>query len=392
MSGPGDLGRWLVERAAADPALPALHPAFCQALLGRGLPLWRSTLGLETLHPEISGTQLIWLSGALEQTAAQRRGILDNPSYVNSPTRLVDESGRPFRRRLDEPAPEFPLLEQLRGQGATDYAMFPLPFVERSLTSVISFATRTPGGFAEDHLAALDLAAKLFSPYAERQVLRRIAVDLLDTYVGHSAGEKVFSGRIQRGDIETIYAALWFCDLRGFTRLSDREPREAVIDALNDWFDCMGGPIGEQGGEILKFMGDGLLAIFPAGGDPATACDRALDAARAARGAVDALNGRRREGGWEPLAYGLALHLGEVGFGNIGSRHRLDFTVIGAAVNHASRLQELTKTLGRPLLVSEEFAAATTRPLRRLGSHALRDVAPSAVLFTADWEHARDTP
>ena len=353
-----DLGGWLARQAAADPALATLHPAFCQALLDRGLPVWRSTLGLETLHPEISGTQLIWLAGTLEETEAERHGILTRPDYVNSPTRIVDESNKPFRRRLDRPVKDLPLLEELRGRGATDYAMFPLPFIDQSLTSVISFATLAPGGFSDAQLAQLEDAARLLSPYAERQVLRRIAIDLLDTYVGHSAGEKVFAGQVQRGDIESIYAAIWFCDLRGFTRFSDRESRETVIDMLNDWFDCMAEPIAEAGGEILKFMGDGMLAIFAADGDSAAACDRALDAAHAAARAVDTFNGIRRDNKEAPLAYGLALHLGEVGFGNIGSRRRLDFTVIGAAVNHASRLQELTKTLGRSLLVSEEFAAA----------------------------------
>jgi len=263
-----DLGGWLARQAAADPALATLHPAFCQALLDRGLPVWRSTLGLETLHPEISGTQLIWLAGTLEETEAERRGILTRPDYVSSPTRIVDQSGQPFRRRLDRPAPELPLLEALRGRGATDYAMFPLPFIDQSLTSVISFATLAPGGFADAQLAELEDAARLLSPYAERQVLRRIAIDLLDTYVGHSAGEKVFAGQVQRGDIESIYAAIWFCDLRGFTRLSDRETRETVIEILNDWFEAMAEPIAEQRGEILKFMGDGMLAIFAADGDP----------------------------------------------------------------------------------------------------------------------------
>jgi adenylate cyclase len=387
-----DLAGWLARQAAAEPALATLHPAFCQALVERGLPVWRSSLGLETLHPEISGWQLIWLAGTLEETEAERRGILTRPDYVNSPTRIVDESGKPFRRRLDRPVPKLPLLEALRGRGATDYAMFPLPFIDQGLTSVISFATLAPGGFTDAQLAGLEDAARLLSPYAERQVLRRIAIDLLDTYVGHSAGEKVFAGKVERGDIESIYAAIWFCDLRGFTRYSDREPREAVIDTLNDWFDCMAEPIAEAGGEILKFMGDGMLAIFAADGDPAAACDRALDAAQAAAAAVDTFNGIRRDNKETPIAYGLALHLGEVGFGNIGSRRRLDFTVIGAAVNHASLLQELTKTLGRSLLVSEEFAAATTRKLQPLGHHTLRDVAPAVALFTTEWAKRSDVP
>src|SRR5262249_1605692 len=202
-----DLGGWLARQAAAEPALAPRHRACCGALVERGLRFWRSTLGLETLHPEISGTQLIWLAGTLEETEAERRGILTRPDYVNSPTRIVDESGKPFRRHLDRPVPKLPLLEALRGRGATDYAMLPLPFIDQSLTSVISFATLAAGGFSDAQLAELEDAARLLSPYAERQVLRRIAIDLLDTYVGHSAGEKVFAGQVQRGDIESIYAA-----------------------------------------------------------------------------------------------------------------------------------------------------------------------------------------
>jgi adenylate cyclase len=376
-----DLGGWLARQAAADPALATLHPAFCQALLDRGLPVWRSTLGLETLHPEISGTQLIWLAGTLKETEAERRGILTRPDYVSSPTRIVDESGRPFRRRLDRPVKDLPLLEELRGRGATDYAMFPLPFIDQSLTSVISFATLAPGGFADAQLAELEDAARLLSPYAERQVLRRIAIDLLDTYVGHSAGEKVFAGQVQRGDIESIYAAVWFCDLRGFTRFSDREPRETVIDTLNDWFDCMAEPIAEAGGEILKFMGDGLLAIFPL--SKPTACGDLLRAIGEAQTALAQLNDQRLAAGRDALNYGIGVHVGEVMYGNIGSRNRLDFTVIGPAVNIASRLESLTKEVKRPVLFSQAFVemACCKSNLEYVGSYPLRGLGEPVTVF-----------
>jgi adenylate cyclase len=383
-----ELGRWLADRAAADPELPALHEDYCRRLLACGLPIWRSTLGLEGLDPEISGTQLTWTDGALSRREAQRAGILENPDYLHSPMRVVDETDRPYRRRLDTPAADMPLLEELRSQGATDYLIVPLPFLDRTRSAAMSFATRAVGGFTGTETAALELAARLFSPYAERQVLRQIAIDLLDTYVGHGAGRCIHDGNIERGDLATIDAAIWFCDLRGFTRLSDHAPRGDVIAALNDWFDCLDAALAPAGGEILKFLGDGLLAIFPAGEDPAEACRRALAAAASAFAAVDALNARRRAAGQPPLAFGLALHLGEVGFGNVGARRRLDFTVVGPAVNHASRLQELTKVLGCQLLASEAFAAAAGAALLCLGLHRLRDVDQPQAVFTTAWVQA----
>jgi adenylate cyclase len=215
----------------------------------------------------------------------------------------------------------------------------------------------------------------------ERRVLRRIAVDLLDVYVGRNAGERVFEGRIERGHAETIRAAIGFCDLRGFTALSESEPREVVIEALNAWFDCVAAAVDPRGGEILKFLGDGMLVIFALGEDEAGACDRALDAALEAVAAVGALNEARAAQGLWPLAFGSALHVGEVAYGNVGSRTRLDFTVIGPAVNHASRLQDLTKQLDRPILLSGDFAARTRRPLAPLGEHRLRGMAAPVPVY-----------
>jgi adenylate cyclase len=371
-----------VRAAATGPSIAQLHERFCRELRDRGLDIWRSMMGLEVLHPEWSGSMHTWTAGEIETRETARQGIALSPSYLNSPTRVVDETNASFRRRLAEPAPELPVLEELRQQGGTDYVMFPLPFLDRTRTAVISFATQATGGFTDRDIAELETAANLFSPYAERQVLRRIAIDLLGVYVGANAGEKIFEGRIDRGDVETVYAAIWICDLRGFTRLAEAAPREEVIATLNDWFDCMGDALDRHGGEILKFLGDGLLAIFPATPtSKAEACDRAIDAAQLALTNVAAVNQARCEQGRSPLDFGLALHLGEVSYGNVGSRRRLDFTVIGPAVNHASRLQELTKTLGRPALASGALAERTTRPLASLGRHRLRDVAAPVEVF-----------
>jgi adenylate cyclase len=375
------LGQWLVGAAAREATVQNLHECFCRELRERGFDVWRSTLALEVLHPEVSGFMHTWTAGEIVLRETQRQGITSSPDYLNSPARVVDETDRTFRKRLTEVPQPMPLLEELRAQGATDYVMFPLPFIDRTRTAAISFATTAADGFPDRDIEELETAANLFSTYAERQVLRRIAIDLLDAYVGHSAGEQIFLGSIERGKVETVYAAIWFCDLRGFTRLSDAAPREQVIATLNQWFDGMADGVAAHGGEILKFLGDGILAIFPAVPDVADACDRAVDAARQACSNVAAINKTRRADGQPPVEFGLALHLGEVSYGNVGSRHRLDFTVIGPAVNHASRLQELTKTLGQRVLISGALAERTTRPLTCIGRHALRDVAEAVEVF-----------
>jgi adenylate cyclase len=369
------LADWLIASPPAADGMPEAFSALCEQLIAAGLPIWRATLGLETLHPEASGFQLIWKDGTLVRERRARAGVLTSPAYLSSPTYIVDETGQPFRRRLAvEGTGSMPLLEDLVAEGGTDYCMLPLPFLDTTRTAVTSFATRAADGFSDDDMQALDDASRLFSPYAERALLRRIAIDLLAAYLGPAAGRRVYEGRVERGDVETLKAAIWFCDLRGFTALSEHLPRREVIGLLNRWFDAVGGAVEEVGGEILKFMGDGLLAVFPSQGHPGAVCDLALAAADAALAASSRLDEELVREGRPPLHFGLALHLGEVEFGNIGTRHRLDFTAIGPAVNHASRLEALTKGLAVPVVASAVFARFVSRPMRRLGQFTLRGI------------------
>jgi adenylate cyclase len=372
MSRLAGLGEWLAGAAFGLPNLAPLHDAFCRELLRRGLPVWRSSVALELLHPEVGGSLLFWRCGAQRTTSSTRAEIENSPSYVRSPIYVVDQTGEPFRRRLEGSIEDMPLLEELRHEGATDYAIFPFPFVDRRRTATLSFATMAKDGFSPADVDELALAVRLFSPYAEKNTLRRIGIDLMEAYVGKIAGEKVFDGRLDRGDVERIEAAIWFCDLRGFTAWSDVAPLDEIISRLNEWFDRLAEPLARHGGEILKFMGDGMLAIFP--GDRQDACRRALAAAREAVVSVGEMS--------PPMPFGLALHVGEVAFGNVGSRTRLDFTVIGPTVNHAARLQELTKALHRTVLASGAFAAWIEQELLPLGRHVLRDVAEPEDVYT----------
>ena len=380
-------GRWLA-RSAPETSydLGAGFKAFCEELARREVPVWRSALGLEFLNPEVSGVLYVWTPRFFDAYETRRPGIWNSPLYLASPTRIVDETEAPFRHKLTDPLPDMPVLDELRSFGGTDYVMFPLNFLDRSRTAVISFATRQKGGFGDEDIATLQDAAALFSPHAERHVLRRIAIDLLDTYVGPRTGARVFEGRIERGQAEHIDAAIWLADLRGFTRQAERDPIEHVIASLNDWLEIVVDIVDEHGGEVLKFIGDAALAIFPISPErgPGRVCADALAAAERACARTDELNVVRQAEGRAALDFGLTLHFGEVAYGNIGAPRRLDFTVVGPAVNRASRLQELAKRLGRRVLISEELARAADRTLVRLGEHSLRDIDGPQQVFGLD--------
>jgi adenylate cyclase len=208
-------------------------------------------------------------------------------------------------------------------------------------------------------------------------------MDLLDTYVGPHMGRRILEGRVQQGDVEQIEAAIWFADLRGFTALSETRPTSQVLEILNEWFGIAGEIIAAHGGEILKFMGDAVLAIFPTSidQDRQTACRKAMAAAEEFSQRTEAANVRRRSRGAPQVAHALVLDVGELAYGNVGAAHRMDFTVIGPAVNRASRLLHLAKRLKRPVLVSAAVAGELETPLRDLGFHELRDVAVRQRVF-----------
>ncbi len=274
-----------------------------------------------------------------------------------------------------------PLLEELREMGASDYYIVPLAFIDRHRTSHISFATLKPEGFAEGELAALREAALLFSPCAERHVLRKIALDLLTTYVGSRSAEKIYDGAVDRGKAEMITATILIADMRGFTQYSETRPIANVLSTLNDFFDVLVEAIEPRGGEVLKFIGDALLAIFPVAEGQAPPCTAAIQAALDIRQKIAVLNAARAKAGRSLIRFGLALDFGEIAYGNIGSRSRLDFTAIGAAINHASRLLEVAKKLECDIVIAENFANASGLRLANLGQHALRGIAGEQQVF-----------
>ncbi len=378
---PPSLLDWLLFEVGNTSDLPSFLEALGTQLCKVGLAVWRITLNIPTLHPEQRAYTFIWTRGEPTATMPRAHGIEQTSAFLASPFRLATESDRPFRRRLDTPQPELPALEEFREAGGTDYFIVPLHLLLR--TAAISFVTRQQGGFSDAALAALEAVAAAATPHISLRSIRLSAVNLLNTYVGRGTGEHILSGQIRRGEGETIHAAIWYCDLRGFTRMSDAMPLDALIEVLNQWFERMVRAVESEGGEILKFIGDGMLALFPSRADDLGACCRAaLRAARSALAAMEALNAARRAAGKDPLLFGLALHLGDVSYGNIGAPHRLDFTVIGPAVNFASRLEEQTKLTGHSLLISRDFAAASGEALRSIGCLQLRDIAEPQEVFT----------
>ena len=258
--------------------------------------------------------------------------------------------------------------------------MHSVPFADGSFKA-LSFATRRPDGFDRDELALFEAVIPAVGFNLEVQALRRTARTLLDTYVGQQSGGRVLEGQIRRGTGETIRAVIWLCDLRSFTNLSESLPRDALIDLLNCYFGPMCDAVASQGGEILKFIGDAMLAIFSIGADPAATCRSALVAAERAQAALVEENQRRERASLPRIDYGLALHIGDVIYGNIGSDTRLDFTVIGPAVNLTARIESMCRELGRQLLLSSDFVGAGKIPATSLVAFSLKGVGAEQEIF-----------
>lgn len=354
--------------------IDALFQAACARMDAAGFPIDRVSLNLEVIHPEVSGEGRIWQRDAGVAVHRAARGVEWSDDYLLSPVKVVDDTDRPFARRLDGAPTGMPLLERLRGEGFTEYLIVPLPFQDKDRTAAMSFATRRPGGFTPADTADLLLVVRTLSPAIEARVMRIIGRDLLTTYLGRDPGERVLRGQIRRGDVSSLFAAILFCDLRNFTGFTQDNPSQAVIRRLNDWFGIAVEAVEGNGGEVLKFMGDGAMAIFPAEElNPRQACGHALAAASAIGVGADAWNAGR-DPHLPALDYGLSLHLGYVAFGNIGGARRLDFTVIGPAVNLASRLMEVAKHLDRRVVVSQSFAGCSGRNHEPLGDFTLRGI------------------
>jgi adenylate cyclase len=349
---------WMIDGARSAGTPSQMMAECCERLVQAGLPLWRVGVFIRALHPEIIGRNFIWRQGAKVEVGTVDFNILDSPGFRSSPLVIVFRKGIEVRSRPGDPeGRRFPIVEEMHAEGATDYVALPLVFMDGSIHAS-SWSTKQAGGFTEEQLGALRALTPALARYCEIISLSRTAAMLLDTYVGNRAGERILGGQIRRGHTETMHAAIWLSDLRGFTALSDRLPAETVVDILNHYFDCQVSSIRAHGGEVLKYMGDGLLAVFPIDeyvGDAQEVCSRVLEAAHESRNSVAEMHYPVGEV-VERFRFGVALHVGRILYGNIGGGNRLDFTCIGPAVNLAARLEKIASRLHRTIVASEGFA------------------------------------
>ena len=357
---------WLIEGARSASTPQDVLQQLCNQLAAAGLAIHRSAVFVSTLHPNVMARRFLWVPDDAVQVDEASYDLQKSETYRRSPVPIVMRTGRAIRLHLDaEDCPkDYNVVDDFRKAGFTDYIIHPLDFLNGE-HHAISWMTRKAGGFSDADVAVLLAVRAPLARIAEIYALRRTAGNLLDTYVGHRSGERILEGKIRRGDVDTIHAAVLAADLRDFTVISNRRPAKDVVGILNTYYDCLVPSIEAYGGEILKFIGDGLLAIFSGEQDQQLLCDAALSAAE--DGQL-----RLREQQSDVLRCGMALHIGDVLYGNIGSADRLDFTAIGPAVNLTARLEPLTRELDRPIVTSAVFAKACSSSLDRLGAFPLR--------------------
>lgn len=384
---------WMITEGRTCQTLDKFASGLANALVAADAPIMRLVMTFQTLHPQFAAERVLWERN--ESMISHRRSdhnLWSTDAYRGSPIEAIVTTGKPFHRKLTDLDPErdHQVLFDLAKAGVTDYYGQLIPFTfHRPSTFLVN--TDKPNGFTDDDIAKFDRLVKHLGPIVEVLVTHGIAVGLLDTYLGPRTGRKVFAGVVKRGDGEEIDAALWFSDLRAFTKFTETLPAKDVLDLLNAYFEYVHSAVTAHGGEILRFIGDAMLIVFPVqpGKDPdkarRVACRAALDAAVDAFSSLAVMNRLRRRDGKPEIQFGVGLHFGHVVYGNVGAPGRLDFTVMGPAVNRTSRMESLTKELGIPLLLSEEMGRIADLPVTPRGKHAMKGVAEpqSVVSYTA---------
>jgi adenylate cyclase len=377
---PADIARWLIAQARISLDPLALITGFCERLVAQGVPLWRLRAGQRLANPLASAWGVIWTrDGSATHEYLVPRTTLSTGAYHGSPFQFVLERRQTFRRRLRDLDPErdHEVLHEMAAAGGTDYLAVPLEYGDGSVQG-LSLVSDGEDGFAHSHLALIEELRQPLAAALEPTAMRRSSASLLRTFLGDGPADAVLAGAIRRGDRRHIEAAILFCDLRGFTTLSERLGEAGLFAALDRYFEAVVEAVRGEGGDVLKFLGDGILAIFPVEtGGRGAACAAALRAVEQAR---QRLAGALAGDG-SPLAFVATLHVGQVVYGNIGSPDRLDFTVLGPAVNLVSRLEGLAKQLDQPMLCSAAFAREVGTSLAPLGAFPLKGLAEPQAVF-----------
>jgi adenylate cyclase len=388
---PDDPLAWLMSGVAKAGGLAELLDGVMARIVAGGIPVERGTLHMGTLHPQLIGLAAMWRpgDGVCEEVRVDAH-VRETDSYLKSPLRFALEKGEVVRIKPHDAGvvERFPMMKALAVESFTDYVAVPLEHAQ-NIYNVVTISTRAPEGFSDEAIDAVKALLPAFSLNLEIVALRHIAENVLSAYLGERSGRLVLAGEIKRGSGEMIDAIVWVSDMRGYTALSDRLPEADMLRLLNAYFGRLVEAVERNGGEVLKFMGDGMLAIFPIGAriSAAEAASRALTAAKEGLAAVLALNGSdgdalKIDTPWRPVDMGIGLHRGAVFYGNIGADDRLDFTVTGPTVNLAARVEPLAKEAGRRLLVTEAVATLLHEPLEPLGAFSFRGVAEPVAVFT----------
>ncbi len=373
---------WLTYEGAFAPDVGALVEGLCEEVLRAGIPLARATTHIRALHSERMGVTRVWRHGQAVRELHFPHGSTLTDRYLKSPVKVVHDTADWLELRPERtPDEAYGILPELRADGITHYLAGPLLFSSGEINA-ITWGTNQAGGFSPDQVAFLKALVPVVTPFFELRSLDRIVNEILRIYVGREPGSRILAGQIQRGAVTKIRSAMLFCDLRDFTARSARLSEEDLVALLNDCYDCIIPAVTENGGEILKFLGDGVLAIFAEtededDGDDAAARRRVCEAAYYATWDIEAaITGLNRDDSsrWRDLGVGTALHYGQAAYGNIGAGERLDFTVIGKDVNLTSRISRLSSFLERPVLMSEAFAQSLATPTVQVGSFELKGI------------------
>ena len=374
--------RWLLTDGTKFQATHELLKATCTHLRHMGIPVDRAFVGSVVSHPQVSGMSSVYEHPT--QTSRDRlvpneivaRGLQQSDSpightlHTNQSLRAQLELGQTYKMQD---------LQELRDSGYTDYVAFPL-LLHAQPTGAVAFATMRGGGFTDEDVSTLEQLTPALSIVVAQQTSERIQLELLQNYLGRDAGKKVYEGKVHRGESQNIRAAILLTDLRGYTQANHHHPPEVILSLLNDVFDIAVRAIHTCEGQVLKFLGDGLLAIF-ADAPANIACDRAFVASTRIHHALYELNLRRKRQQRPALNLGVGLHYGDVLYGNVGASNRQDFTVIGSAVNVAARIESLSSQLDEPTLTSAEFASFVGHKLQSKGKHQIRGIPHPLELF-----------
>ncbi len=396
------INEWLADQALSEPEMVSMFEGLCQRLYGIGIPLMRARLVWPTLHPLFQAETILWNRSGETEFEQFHHQDAGSSTWNESPMKhMIEHDISVMRRNLDGPnkLSDFKVLEDVEKLGVTDYLVISTNFSNKSEGELrhrrgvfVTWCADRPGGFSNSEIESLQRIQRRFAVACKTVIQTRISNNIVETYLGKQAGARVLSGEIKHGDGTNTNAVVWYSDLRNSTAMADTMPGDEYLKLLNEYFECTAGPVIEAGGEVLDFIGDGVLAIFPF--DNEDEKNRAICAAACAlkdsKRIHKQLNDARKKAGLPSFEFGIGLNVGSLMFGNIGVPQRLSFSVIGPTVNEVSRIESLTKAIGKSILVTKEVAAFDSSAWTSLGEHTLSGVSQKVELFTvaAEKEHA----